>query len=1047
MTSHRRHTGIIAWFAYNPVAANLLMATILLVGGMTLMDIRTEGFPDRPPSVVTVTVDFEGDSPESVEEGAAIKVEEALDGIAGTRKITSAVTSSQAVVSVHGKDGYPIEKLKDEVSGRVDAISTFPEQVERVVVKEAKKEHHIIFVQLSGETDHRTLKRTAKRVRDRLLALPSVNKVVMEGARAYQVSIEVQEEKLREYGLSFDEVAQAVQRTSVNLSAGTLKTSAGSIRLQSRKQIYHGNKFNDVVVRSSADGGLVRIGDIASVQDGFTEQAVLSTFQGQPSIRLDVRHVGRESVVSASSDVAAAVEALRSENWLPASVQVSTWSDEAENINDSLSLLSKNAMIGMVLVLVLLALFLDLKVAFWVAVGIPVSFAGTFFVMGPQFLDYSINDLTIFASIIALGIVVDDAIIIGESICTYKEKLGNGVESAILGAKAVAIPATLGVLTTVAAFFPLTTITGDLGGGGIFRIIGVVTIICLLFSLVESKLILPAHLANLEVGRNPGGQVGFLSRTWQKVQGATDAALNSFVKTVYLPTATAMMHHRYQSLALFGSVLILTSGLVGGGIVKVSFFGDDNDNQIYAKVKMLPGTAASKTHDVALLIRDDVAAVNALLIGKYSLARAPITRTSIMSTKDEEATVIAQLLPGSERPFNSQEVVSYLRDRLAPLPDVEAVDFFVDDWDNEDLIIEISSNDASILADAARVLAKALGAYPGIENIKTTADKGTTELLVELKQEAQAFGLSNLDVIGQLRNAIFGFEAQRIQRDDEEVRVKVRYPPAERNSESDLQRVRIRTDNGGNIPLLQVAEVRRTKQPAEINRIDGKRVLSVTAGIDEDALSSTDLAKILHEQVFPKARERFPGLAITLSGDSEREDEATEKLSAGFVLGLLLVYALLAIPLKSYTDPFVIMCAIPFGIVGAILGHLIMDIPFSLLSFFGILALTGVVVNDSLILVSRYKQVREMGKPYVDAMAEAGRSRFRAVFLTSITAFVGLFPLILEKSEQAQELIPMAVSLAFGILFSTIITLLVVPVLIGVQHDIMAYTGRALKPA
>ncbi|MGH1404004.1 MAG: efflux RND transporter permease subunit [Alphaproteobacteria bacterium] len=1039
---HEKKTtaGWIAWFVYNPVAANLLMMTLLIVGYMTLLDIRTEGFPEPSPNVVSVSVDFEGGSPENVEEGAAIKIEEALNGIEGIYKVSTKITSDNATVSVAGNDGYPLGKLKDDVKARVDAITSFPAQVDSIVISEAQEERHILYVQIYGDAQHSTLKKVSQRIRKRLLALETVNKVTINGARDFEVNIEIQEEKLRSYGLTFDEVAQAVQGSSINLSAGKLRTPTGTITLQSRKQDYYGNEFENTIIRSSPDGGIVRIRDVAVVRDGYADQAVLSEFLGTPSINLDIELIGRDSVVIASNDVREFVKELRKESWIPQTVDIAIWSDEADNVRDSIGLLSKNAMMGMFLVLILLALFLHPKVAFWVAIGIPVCFSGAFIIMGPGFLDYSINDLTGFAFIIVLGIVVDDAIIIGESIYTHQKRDGSSIEAAIRGVKEVATPATFGVLTTVAAFYPLTTFTGFFGGP--FRMIAVVVILCLLFSLVESKLILPAHLANLTFKDKEPQKQNIFTRNFNHLRKIIENGLQHFIHAHYRPLIKTVVTYRYQSLGVFIAILICALGLVSSGTVKTVFFGDDEGNLLYAGIKMHSGTPAKTTHEAARYVENSLKDTTTKLSETYDLTESPVKYSYIESNTDEEATVTVEITPGSTRPFYAEEFLEVWQEQVGAIAGTKELSFYVDYEGSEDLSIEISSFDDDALEKAMKLLKEKVRGYNGVHDIRTNLDNNVSELSVQLKPEAEFLGLANRDVIVQLRNAVFGFEAQRIQRDDEEVRVKVRYPMEERNDASDLEQIRIRTADGRTIPFSQITEITRSTIQSEITRIDGNRILSLTAQINPDIVSPSEIISVMESTVFPEVLSIYPGVKIELAGESEAEGEAKTKLSSGFILGLLLIYALLSIPLRSYTEPVIIMLAIPFGIIGAIIGHMIIGIPISLMSFFGILALSGVVVNDSLVLVSRYNQIRKTGLSYEDAIVEAGMSRFRAVLLTSITTFVGLMPLLQEKSEQAQELIPMAVSLSFGILFATVITLLIIPVLLGIRLDLIQFIKR-----
>lgn len=1032
--------GWIAWFARNPVAANLLMMILLLGGFWTFAGMRAEGFPESAPDTVVIDVAFDGGSPETIEEGAVIKIEEALSGVPGLKKMTADINADAAKISVRGQPGYPVRDLRAEIKTRVDAIQTFPEQVETITISEAVEESEIVTVQVSGDVDHRALKLAAKRVRKRLLALPSVNKVDMSGARTDQIDIAIEEAGLRDYGLSFEDVAAAVQRQSANMSAGELLTGAGSITLQSREQAYFARDFEDIVVRAAGDGGAVRVRDVAAVTDGFDDTPVFSTFQGASSIKLDVRLIGRESVLDASAAVHGEIARIRDEGWLPAGVSLATWVDEAEAIRDNLQLLSRNALLGMVFVLVLLALFLDLKIAFWVAVGIPVSFAGAFLVMGPGFLDYSINDLTIFAFILVLGIVVDDAIIIAESIHAYRRRHGASVESAIKGAKAVATPATFGVLTTVAAFYPLTTIQGDFGGP--FKIIAVVTIACLLFSLVESKLILPAHLAGQTKDDCQAVRRRRLFLFWWRIRQRIDVGVDAVTDRIYRPLLTLAVRRRYQAMCVSLAILILSIGLVSGGLVPVVFFGEENDRVAFARVEMAVGATAGETHGIAERIQRQALTTGAQLELRYGMSAPAVLNAAVTSASERVAEVAIELATGSNRPFLSQEFLDLWRSNVGEIADVETLNFYVDFEDDADLRIEVSSTDVTVLPDAMRRLAAETARFAGVSDIHTDLDNDALEFAIALKPEASRLGLGAHDVALQVRHAVFGYESQRVQRDDEEVRVKVRYPARERDSVGGLDRLRIRTPDGAAVPLPQVADISPRRSPSKIVRIDGRRVMALTARIEDDLAGRSDVIRAINADVFPKLRAAFPSATFELTGDSEQEEEASAQLGSGFVVGLLIVFALLAVPLRSYVDPLAIMLAIPFGVVGAIFGHLIIGMPLSLLSFFGILALAGVMVNDALVLFSRYNDLRREGRAGVSAIVEAGTSRFRAVFLTSVTTFVGLFPLIAETSEQAQNLKPMAVSLAFGILFGSVVTLIITPVLIGVREDIRALAAR-----
>lgn len=1036
--SDQTRQGWIAWFAHNPVAANLLMITILLLGLTTALNIRTEGFPPEAPRTITVTVGFDGASPQDVEEGAAIKVEQALNGVAGIAKISSTVTANEAMISVDSVDGYSLDKLKEDIETRVNAITSFPAQVTRTTVAAEKDERHVIYVQVSGTVDHQTLKQAAQRVRKDLLRVPTVSKVTTEGTLGYAITVELSESKLRAFGLTPEEVARSIQGQSVSLSAGTLETGRGTFTLQSRNQAYFGADFEQTIIRTSPAGGIIRLGDVANVVDGFEETSLISLFDGVPSVRLDVQLTGRDSITAASDSVAHVIGDIGQQGYLPDTITLSTWSDESQNIRDRLALMSRNALIGMGLVFVMLALFLNMRVALWVAVGIPISFAGTLYVIGPSGFDYSLNDLTTFAFIIVLGIVVDDAIVIGENIYAHKQRDGGGVETAVGGAQEVAIPATFGVLTTVAAFFPLTMMSSDFGGP--FRIIAVVVIICLLFSLVESKLILPAHLAGLRADRGAGrhapGPFAMPGRAWRFIQNAADWGLQLVICRAYLPLLRLAIRNLFPALVLCFAVLVATLGLLTRGIVPVVFFPDGESNMVYVAISLESGAPESQTRAVTDRFERSLIRTSAEYQDRYNLPEAPVRTRYVYSDKTDSLLISVELAGGTDRRFPAAQFAADWRLAAGHSAAIKELDFYTGFSDIRDLEIELSATEPHMAEQAMQQLADTLARYAGVNDIKTTLDEQVTELTFEVLPLGERLGVTNRSLITQLRNSIYGFEAQKIQRGEEEISLRVRYSRENRDNLADLDRFLVATPQGNTVPLTKVARITSRQVQQQLSRIGGRRVLALWAKTDRTVTTPDDVLTHLQAQIFPALAAAYPTLEISIEGEAQQENKATAQLMAGFGMALLGIFALLAIPLRSYVFPLIILCAIPFGIVGAILGHLIIGIPMSLLSFFGVLALSGVVVNDALVLTTRYRNLRNTGHDFAQAILVAAPSRFRAIFLTSVTTFAGLTPLVWETSEQAQILIPMAVSLAFGLVFATLVTLIVIPVLIGVVEQL-----------
>ncbi len=1034
--------GSVAWFASNPVAANLLMLVLLLMGIVTALSLRTESFPSVPADTVLIDVTYNGGSPEDSEEGVAVKIENALDGVPGIKNIISHSTESGVTVDVVKQDGYPLNRLMEDVKQRVDSINNLPDQSERpVITQELEQVRHVIYVQLFGDTDEKTLKQAANRVRDELLLLEDVNQVTSYGERSYEINIEVPEENLRRFGLTFDEIVNAVRNNSINQSAGTLQTTAGRILLQTREQSYYGREFGDITLRSTASGVDIKLKDVALIHDGFVNEEVFSTFSGKRSIALDVQLIGQESITAASERVQQRVEELKQASWLPQSVKITTWYNEAAFIEERLGLMLKNAFQGMLLVFVILALFMNLRLALWVALGIPVSFAGTLWLMGPEYLNYSLNELTTFGFIIVLGIVVDDAIVVGENIFSAKRRYGQGLDTTVRGAKEVAVPATFGVLTTIAAFYPLTLIDGQMGS--LFAQIVVVVIFCLLFSLVESKWILPAHLVPVDVCRNekPRG----IARLWQSLQIKIDHGLQCLIQHYYLPLLHNMIRWRYLALAGFLSLLIIAVGMIPAGKVRSVFLPDIVGGVVFGDVTFDQGLGTQRAQQIAKYIDAGLKTAGDELKQEFSLEIDPVKAVFTYVTDDQSASVIGELASASERNYQVRDVLNRWRELTNDLPGVKSVDFYTDFDSEKDIEVEIRGPDLGALSLAALQLQSYLVAYQGVYDIENSFADTAPELTIHLKPQAAAFGLTQSDLAAQLRQGYYGEVAQQIQRGRDEIDVRVRYPHYQRQNIADLENIRIRTQDGASVPFTTVADLEFTNALSEIKRVDKYREVTVSARVDKAIILPDEILDSLQLDFFKKLLSDFPSIHINLDGEAAEEEQASASLIKGFILSLFLIFALLAIPLKSYIQPLVIMSVIPFGIIGAIFGHWLNDLPLSLLSFFGLLALSGVVVNDSLVLTSRYNAIREQGLSYQQAIVKAGRSRFRAILLTSLTTFMGLSPLMAETSEQAQFMIPMAVSLAYGIVFATTITLFLVPIMLGIARDLGALSSRFTK--
>lgn len=1034
----KNEKGIIAWFAQNSVAANLLMLVLLILGIYTGLNIRTEAFPGFEPNSVSISVTFIGGTPEEVEEGVAIKIEESLEGLKGIKEIKSNVTSSSAQITVTSTEGYNLKELKDEIKLRVDSITNLPDQAERPVIKEQVFERRVLSIELFGDTSAENLKKTADRMKDALLKLKSVNKIDINGVKPYEINIEVDKKDLEKYNISIQEIAQKIQGNSINLSSGTLITPERNISIKTDTQAYTGIDFENILIRNNSSGGKLYLGEIAKVKDGFSDQKSFSRFNGKPSVQLQIKLLSGDSITKAAKEIKQRINILTSEYWFPKSISYKIWNDESTVIKDRLSLMMKNAITGILLVLLMLTLFLNIRVAIWVSVGIPIAFAGALFLMGPLVADYSLNVLTTFGFIVVLGIVVDDAIVIGENIYTEKLKNPNDpdpVGTTIRATQSVAIPATFGVLTTVAAFFPLTLIQSQFGD--ILGSIAAIVIFCLIFSLVESKWILPAHLAHINFKSESKKSI------WDKVQKKINDGLSWMIETKFLPTLKFAIRNKFLALCVFISMLILSIGLIPSGLVRMSFFPDIESETSVADLELQAGLGADLTNSITQNIEAAAMRVNNNAKTLFDIDIEPIESIYSFSSGNEKSKTYIQLRKNPDRSYSSQDVVNAWRKEIGTISGIKALEIYsLGPGSGTDLSIELSSSNSDELAIVANLLKLQLSKFDAVYDLKSSYDEGTGELSIELTDLAYSLGLTRADIARQLRYAIYGYEVQRIQRNKDEVRVKVRWPESQRDQISDLQNIRINTSTGDQVPFKLVAKTIPSQALTSINRINKKRVVFVSGRVDKEKSTSNEIVRELRSNIIKEIKQSYPDTTINLGGASREQNTAVSSLIKGFILSLIIIYSLLAIPLKSYFQPIMIMSVIPFGIIGAIIGHFILDIPLGLLSFFGILALSGVVVNDSLVLVNRYNEFRNQGMDYYQAISEAARSRFRAILLTSVTTFMGLSPLVFETSIQAQFLIPMAVSLAFGILFATVITLILVPILIGILEKLKNNLGN-----
>jgi multidrug efflux pump subunit AcrB len=1046
--------GVIAWFARNGVAANLLLLVVVVGGLLSLGRIRKEIFPEFSSDMITVSVAYRGASPEEVEEAVCIRIEEALQGLDGIKRIRSVANENLGTVVVELLPGADTRRLLNDIKARVDAIDTFPAETEKPVVQELILRSQVINVAVSGDADERTLKRVAEQVRDELSVVPGISQVQLAVARPYEISIEVSEEALQRHGLTFDEVARAVRRSSLDLPGGSLKTDAGEFQLRVKGQAYRGPEFEKLPLRTLPDGSRLLLGDVARVVDGFEDTARHARFNGKPAVVVMVFRTGNENALEMSRKVKEYV--AKAQARMPAGVQLTPYMDYAQYLQSRLDLLLRNARTGFLLVFLLLALFLRLRLAFWVAVGIPISFLGTLWLMPA--LDVSISMITLFAFLLVLGIVVDDAIVVGENIYTHYQRGKAGLRAAIDGASEISRPVIFAVLTTIAAFVPLLAVEGNTGK--IMRNIPLIVIPTLTFSLLECMLCVPNHLSHFRPG--PDGQTGW--HPFRRLQQAFARGLERFVQTRYTPFLKWCLQHRYVVAAIAASTLMLAAGLVAGGIVRFQFFPPVEGDDIAAFVTMPEGAAPEVVEAAVRQIEQAAEKLRAEYAGVRTTDGKPLFRHILSSIGDQPyrtaisrnggrlggdfarpnlGEVHIQLAPAETRHVTSAELVRRWRELTGDLPGAVELVFTSALFTTGDAInIQLTGPDVEQLRMAAAELKSALARYDGVLDIADSHRAGKPEIRLAIRPEAEALGLTLHDLARQVRQAFYGEEAQRIQRGRDDVRVMVRYPDRERRSLAALEHMRIRLPDGTEVPFSEVAEVRWEQGYASIVRVDRRRAINVTADVDLRRTTTDQVLRSLQQHELPALLGKYPGLRYSFEGQQREQQDTLRSLARGFLLALFLIFALIAIPLKSYIHPLVVMSAIPFGFVGAVLGHLIMGMMLTALSLFGLVALAGVAVNDGLVLVDAINSRRRAGVPLSEAVRQAGPSRFRAVLLTSLTTFAGLMPLILEKSVQARFLIPMAISLGFGILYCTFTTLILLPSAYLILEDLSGPVRR-----
>jgi len=1052
----------VEWMARNGVAANLLMVFIAVAGLLAVFNVRQEVFPEFSLDTIQVRVEYPGASPEEVEEAIVQRVEEQIDGIDGVRRVTSSASENVGVVLAELTLGTDAARALDEIKAEVDRITSFPEEAEEPEVVSLTARTRVMEIALYGDVAERTLKELANRVKDDLSTLPEISFVRVSGVRSYEISIEVSHDALRNYGLTLEEVSSAVRRGSLDLPGGSVETDREEILIRVEGQNYTRADFADIIVRGTPDGAVLRLEDVATIRDGFEDADLISRFEGQPTAFVQVFRTGDERVL----EIVEAVERYLDDELaatLPRGVGVEIWENEADYLQSRISLLVKNGRLGLLLVILALALFLNLRLAFWTAVGIFLSFTGAFAVMAV--LGVSINMMSLFGFILAIGIVVDDAIVVGENIYAERQKGTSPFLSATRGTLRVAVPVTFAVLTTVVAFTPLLFVPGSIGK--FLTAIPTIVIAVLLLSLVEALFILPYHLSHLpaETDEPRKGIRGAVAR----VQGRVQSGLQRFIEGPLDRAVTFAVRRWGLVLAGVSTLMLLALGLVAGRYVTFSFLPEIEGEEVIAFLELPEGTTSERTADLAGFIErmgrqaagdlqatldeDEPPLVEAVYTSvgeRPSVANSPGLSASATFIQPNIAEITMRLSAAEERALPAVAVEQAWRERVGNIPEARTLTFTSQVIDlGAPVQVELSHPDPARLDASVEAVEDRLNRIAGVIDVRNDRGQGKRELELTLKPAARTLGITLDDLARQVRGAFFGDEALRLQRGRDEVRVYVRLPEEERNTLADLDDYRIRTPRGGEVPLSQVADVEFGVGAATIRRIEGRRIVTVTADVNRSQVSGQEVNGALEDEILPALQDEYPGLRYSWGGEQREQSIALSGLGRGFALAMLAIYALLAIPFRSYVQPLIIMASIPLGFIGATLGHLLMGLDMGMLSLFGLVGLAGVVVNDSLVLIDFINERHRSGLPLAEAVVDAAKTRFRPILLTSLTTFLGVFPLIIERSIQAQFLVPMAVSLGFGILFATGIIMLVVPSLTMLQDaatkKVRAFLGRGSR--
>lgn len=1025
-----RHGGILAWFARNHVAANSLMLAVVVVGLVVARNIRQEIYPIFEVDTVNIYMQYRGASPEEVEQSIILPIESEVRSLELTRRVLSTASEGRASVEVEILSSFDRNRALQEVTAAVARISMFPDEIEPPIISLGRgRARGVNYVAVYGDVDQRTLIQLAQQVEDGLLAQPEISLVEMRGVRRPEILIEVPQAQLRSLNLTLGEIARAIDESALDVPAGTLRTRGGDILLRTTERRYFGSEFAEIPIKSSNSGGEIKLGDIATIEDGFEETERESYYMGKRAVTISIYASENQPPLLVSAAVRRYLDQIRPT--LPPAVEVEVRWDRTEDYLERINLLRFNGTVGLILVLLALGFLLELRVAFWTAIGIPVSILGSLILL--PLMNASINMVSLFGFIVSLGIVVDDAVVVGEDIF---HKISQGrprLEAAVAGVREMTIPVVFAVSTNIIAFLPLFFVPGE--SGRFLNILPAVIIAVFTVSLIEVLLILPSHLAFTRKDKHSDSIFSRFDRAQTALRLKLDAAMEGF----YRPILTTAMRYRYLTIAFFGAGLLVIIGYISSGRVNFTWNPSIENDYIQAEIEMPTGTPVSRTREVAFVIQE--AAKRA--VGES--AEEGIVRgisVSVAYRESNAATVACKLVPQSQRTITGAGFVDLWRKEVPEIPDLESLffDYLVGPGGEAAINIQLAHPEVDTLRHAAEEVGNMVALYPGVTDVRRGFGREMPQISFEIKPAGQAMGITAREMGHQIRNAFYGAEALRQPRNREEMRVMVRLPEVDRRSLSGLEGLLIKAPDGSEIPIGQAAEIKETTAPVRIERVDGGRVLNVTANVLQNITNANKVLSALEKKELPDLVKRYPGLRYSFEGTQREVREASKALTIGLIASLFAIFAIMASFLQSYTQSAIVLLTIPWGLAGAFMGHILLGFDISIFSVLGMIALCGMVVNGGFVLAMTRNRFLDRGIPLQEVTEKAAQRRFRPIFLTAITTFLGLGPMIFETNEQALFLVPMAISLGVGTLASAMVVLILIPVVLVVMEETQAIT-------